>query len=115
MNLGSVDCIVGCDVEIIEVGRDLVTLWNIVECSVCRRCYGVCVSKTLSLLQCLLCPDTGLEVSGFVLEKVHSYIKESHAGTTAKEEHFVSVRNIEKLLPECAAFVHDSAPLLASV
>ena len=115
MNLCTVDCVVCCDVEIIKVGRDFVTLWNIIECSVCRRCDSICVSKTFGLFQCLLGPYAGLKIAGLVFEQVHSHIEESHAGATAEEEHFVSIRDIEEFLPECAAFVHDGAPFLASV
>ena len=33
--LCSVDCVVGCDMEVVDIVRDLITLWNIGICLVC--------------------------------------------------------------------------------
>ena len=36
MNLSTIDCVVGSDVEIVKICRDFISLWNIIECGFCR-------------------------------------------------------------------------------
>ena len=100
MELCTIDGVVGCDMEIVNVCRDLKTLWNIVVHCLCRGCDGIGIAQTFRLFESLLCPDSCLEISSLVFKEVHRYIKESKAGATTEEYNLVSVRNIEELFPE---------------
>ena len=115
MDLCSVDCIVACDMEIVEVCGYFVTLWNIVEYSLRGRSYSICVSKTFSLLEGFLCPYSSLEISCLVLKEVHCDIEETHACSSTEEQDFIIFRNVQEFSPECAALVHYSFPLFCAV
>ena len=115
MKFCTIDGIVGGDMQIIKVCRNLVILWNIIEYGLYRRGDRISVSKSLGLFQCLLSPHSCLKVSGLVLKEVHSNIEETHARSAAKEYHFIILRNVQKFLPKSATLVHHSLPLLGSV
>ena len=114
-HLGTVDCIVCGDMEIVQVCRNLISLRDVAVGPVGRGCYGKCVSEPFCLFERLLCPDTGLEVSGPVLEKVHRHIQELQARTAPEEHNFMGVGNIEELFPERPALFHYRSPFFRPV
>ena len=115
LDLGAVDGIVGRDVEIVYVGRDLVSLGDVGVVLVLGTCEGVGLADALGLLEGLVGPYARIEVSGLLLKEVHGHVEEFEAGAAAEEYDLVGIGNIEKFLPEGTALVHRGLPLLGAV
>ena len=101
--------------EIVEVGRDFVTLRDVGVVLVLGAGDGVGFTDALGLLEGLVCPDAGIQVGRLVLEIVHGDIQELEAGAAAEEDDFVRIRDVEEFLPECAALVHGLFPFFGAV
>ena len=114
-DLGTVDRVVGRDVEVVEVGRDLIAFRDVAVGLVGRGGDADGIADALGFLERLLGPDTRLQVAGLVLEEVHRHIEELERSAAAEEDHFIVVGNVEELFPECAALVHRLLPFLRTV
>ena len=101
--------------EIVEIRRNHVSLRDVRIVLVGRAGNGVCLAESLSLLESLVSPYTGVKIGGLVLEEIHCHIKELKACSTTEEHYLVGVRNIEELFPVRPDFIHHFAPLLRAV
>ena len=101
--------------EIVQVCRNLVSLGNVAVVAVFRAGYGHGFSKSLGLLESLVGPDSGVEVSGLPLKVVHRYVEELHTCAATQEHDFVGVGDVEQLFPERAALVHSLFPTFGAV
>ena len=115
LDLGSVDRVVGGDVEVVDVGRDLVVLGNIGIVLVGRAGESVSLSNTLGLLESLLRPDSCLKVSGLLLKIVHRHIEELQRGAATEEHDLMCLGDMKEFPPEGAALIHSLIPLLRAV
>ena len=112
LDFSTIDGIVRSDVEIVDIGRDLVSLRDIRVIPVLRAGKSIGFSEALGLLESLVSPDTGIEIRGLVLEIIHSDIKELETCAAAQEHDLIAFRNIKKFFPQGAALVHNGIPLL---
>ena len=101
--------------EIVQILRDLIALRDIVVILVSGAGHGKSLAETLGLLEGFLGPDTGLEITGLVLQEIHGNIKELEAGAAAQEDDLVAFGNVQDLFPERATFVHRFIPALGAV
>ena len=85
--------------EIVDIGRDLVSLRDIRVIPVLRAGKRIGFSEALGLLESLVSPDTGIEIRGLVLEIIHSDIKELETCAAAQEHDLIAFRNIKKFFP----------------
>jgi len=115
VELGAVDGIVGGDVEVIQVGRNIESLGDIGVVLVLGAGDGVGVAEALGLLEGLAGPNAGVQVGGLLLQEVHRDIEELEGGAAAEEDDLVRIGNMEELLPQGAALIHHGVPLLRAV
>ena len=115
VDLRSVNGVVGGDVEIVQVGRDFESLGDVGVVLVLGAGDGIGLADALGLYEGFVGPDAGVQIGGLLLQVVHGYIEELQGGTAAEEHDFVGVRNVEKFLPQGAAFIHHGVPLLGAV
>ena len=114
-DLRTVNGVVGRDVEIVKVRRNLIALRDIGIVLVRGARHGKGVAQALGFLEGLLGPDAGLQVTRLVLQEVHGSHQELQAGAAAQEDDFIALRDTEELLPECTALVHRFVPALGAV
>ena len=76
LDLGPIDGIVGCDVEVVEIRGDFISLGNVSVVFVFAACDSVCLTQALGLLESLMGPHTGIEVCSLLLKIVHCHIEE---------------------------------------
>ena len=110
LDFRAVDGIVGGDVEVVSIGRNFVILGYIGIGLVLRRSDDYGLPEVLGFLGGLLCPYTGLEIGGLLLEEVGRQGKELCAGTATEEEHFVLFGDVQQFAPELACLCHHTFP-----
>ena len=111
VDLGTEDGVVGCDMEIISVLRNLVLGRDV------RRagCYFDGLTETLGFLEGFLAPYTGVQVRCLLLQQVKRHHAELQARTATKEQHAVSLRDIQQLFHQCLCLVHHRLEILRAV
>ncbi len=113
--LGTVNGVVGGDVEIIRIRRYLVSLRNVGIVLVLGRGHYLHFAVELRLFGRFLSPYTGLEVSGFLLHEVGRHFEELGGCTAAEEEDCIVVRNIEEVPPKLFGLSHYTFPTRGTV
>lgn len=101
--LGAVDRIVGGDMHIVQIGRDRETLGDVGEIAVFGRSEQLDLAVTLSFLDGLLGPDTGIHIACLPAQEVGGHFVEERAGTAADIEDLVVVGDAEQLTEERVA------------
>ena len=114
-DFGTVDGIVGGDVEIVGIGGDFILLRDEGVVGIGRRGYLYDFAEELGLLQGLLGPNAGVEVGGFLLQEVVRNHAELQAGAATHEEHGVTLGDVEQFLEKGLGFVHHSLKLFGAV
>ena len=115
MDLGTVDSVVGSDVEVVSISGDSVVLGNVAVGLVLRRSNNLYLTVELSLLNSLLCPNASLQVSSLSLEKVSGNLEELSRSTTTYEEYCVVIGNVEKVTPKLLNLCHYALPAGSTV
>ena len=111
VDLGTEDGVVGGNMEIICVLRNLV---------ICRDGVSACsyfdsLTKTFCLLERFLRPNTGIEVRCFLLQEVERNHAELKTCTAAKEQHTITLRHIQQLFHQRFRLVHNGLEILSTV
>ena len=101
--------------EIIEVGGNGETLRNVSEIAVLGRSNDLDLAVTLGLLDSLLGPDAGIDVTGLATEEVGGDLVEEGAGTAAEVENLVVVGDGKQLAEEPVGLGHDVVEILSTV
>ncbi len=115
LDFRAVNGVVGGDVEVVQVCRDFESLGNIGVILVLGAGDGIGLANSLGLYEGLVRPDAGVQIGGFLLQVIHGHIQELQGCAAAQEHHLMGVRNMEELLPQGAALVHDGIPLFGAV
>ena len=115
LDFRTVDGVVGGDVEVVQIGRNLKALGDIAVVLVLGAGDGIGFADSLGLHQGLVGPDAGIQVGGLLLQVIHGHIKELKGGASAQEHHLVGVRNVQEFFPQGAALVHHGIPLFGAV
>ena len=115
LDFRAVDGIVSGDVEVVSVGRNFVILGYIGIGLVLRRSDDYGLPEVLGFLGGLLCPYTGLEIGGLLLEEVGRQGKELCAGTATEEEHFVLFGDVQQFFEQGLSLVHNGLKFFRAV
>ena len=113
--LGAVDRIVGGDMHVIQIGGNGETLGNVGEIAVFGRRQQFHFAVTLGLLDRLLRPDAGIDVTCFLTEEVGGPLVKEGAGAAADIENLVVLRNVEHLAEKRVGFGHHVVEILGAV
>lgn len=113
--LGAVDRIVGGDMHIVQIGRDRETLGDVGEIAVFGRSEQLDLAVTLSFLDGLLGPDTGIHIACLPAQEVGGHFVEERAGTAADIEDLVVVGDAEQLTEERVGLGHHVLEILRPV
>ena len=113
--LRSVDGVVGGNVHVISVLRNLVVRGD--ERVVLVRATGHfhCFAEALGLFECFLGPNTCVQVCSLLLQQIIGQHAELQACAAAKENDAVALRNAQQLFHQCFGFVHYGLEILGSV
>ena len=110
-NLRTEDSVVGRDVEVIGILRNLIAAGD----GVGGLAHHLYLAETLCLFDGFLRPYTRVQVCRFLLEEVIRNHAELQACAAAQEEHAVALGNVEQLFEECFCFVHYGLEILRTV
>ena len=111
----TIDGVVGRDVEVIYISRNLIILGDIGVGCFSRRGYLNHFTERFSLFHGLLGPHTGIEVSCFLLQEIIGNHAEFQACATTQEEHRVAFGNIQKFLKESYSLVNHWLEILGTM
>ena len=114
-DFGTVNGVVGCDVEVICISRNVPSLRNVAVSLVFRRSNDFYITEELSFLSSLLSPNASLQVSSLLVEQVSRNGHKLSASTTTEEQYFVFGRNVEDVSPKLASFFHCTFPTWCTV
>ena len=111
VDLRSKDGVIGRDMEIVGILRDLVVRRDGIRAGR----YFNCLTEALGFLQRFLAPYTGVEVRSLLLKQVKRNHAELQTCTAAEEQYAVTFRHIQQLLHQCLCLVHDRLEILRAV
>ena len=114
-DFGSVDSVIGCDMEIVDICRNCVVLRNVSVIGFLWRSYHIYFAKELSFLNGFARPCASVEVCGFGFEQVEGDHAELHACTTTEKQHLIAGRHVEQLLEQLGCFLYYGSKLFAAV
>ena len=115
LDFGTVNGVVGRDMEVVGIGRDGPAFGNMVVSSAFRRSNHFNFAEQLGFLHGFVSPNACIQISGFLVEKVERNIAELGAGTATEEKNVVTFRNVVQLFPQSYGFVHNRFPFLGTV
>ena len=113
--LRTVDRVVGRDVQVVQIGGDVEAFGDVGEIPVLGRGDDFGPAVTLGLLDRLLRPDAGIDVSRLGIEEIGGHLEEVGAGAAADEDDLVVIGNIEQFAQQRIRLSHHLVELLRAV
>ena len=110
MNFSSVDGIVGCDVEIINIGGNGVTFGNVGVIFIFGRCHHFYFAVEFGFLDGFLSPYTCLQISCLFVQQVGRQVKELSGSAAAQKQNRIFIRDVEQVSPQLFGFGHNPLP-----
>ena len=110
MNFSSVNGIVGCDVEIINIGGNGVTFGNVGVIFIFRRCHHFYFAVEFGFLDGFLSPYTCLQISCLFVQQVGRQVKELSGSAAAQKQNRIFIRDVEQVSPQLFGFGHNPLP-----
>ena len=110
-DLGTEDGIVGRDMEVVCILRDLI----VVSDRVGALCHLYHLAEALGLFYSLLAPYAGVQISGFLFQHVVRHHAELQAGTASQEQYTVALRHTQQLLHQGLCLIHYRLEILGTV
>ena len=114
-DLGTINRVVACVVEIIHTFGNCIALGNESIVGILRRSYHIHLAEQARLLDGIGSPCTRVEESGFGLKEVIWNHAELHRGATSEPQNFKTGRYIENFFHQSCGLVYNGLELLAAV
>jgi nucleoid DNA-binding protein len=114
-DFGTINSIVCCDMQIVEVCRAFVILRIEGIASVCRRCYFYSFADELSLFQSLLCPCTCVEIACLLDKEVERNHAEFQRSTTTEEQYRVAFWHLQEFLDESNCLINNRLKIFCTM
>ena len=112
---GTVDGVVAADIEVVDIRRYVKALGDVCEVAILRRSYDLHLAVILCLLDGLLAPYAGIDISGLGLEEIGRDVEELGAGAAADKIYAVVVGDVEQLLEQALGLLQYALELLCAV
>ena len=114
-DFGTINSIVCCDMQIVEVCRAFVILRIEGIASVSRRCYFYSFAYELSLFQSLLCPCTCVEIACLLDKEVERNHAEFQRSTTTEEQYRVAFWHLQEFLNESNCLINNRLKIFCTM
>jgi len=112
---GTVDRIVGRNVQVIQIGRDRISFRNISKVFILGRGEHLHFAEIFGFLDRFFGPYAGVHVSGLLFEEIVRHFEKLRAGAAAQKEDLIVVGNIQQFAEQGHGFVVDSLEVFGTV
>jgi hypothetical protein len=115
VQLRAIDGVVGRDVEVVGIGWDLVVFGDISVVGCCTGGNFYHFAKELGLFHGLTCPNTGVQIGGFLLQEVEGNVAKLRGSSTTEEEDAVAFGHLQEFFDKGNGFVDDGLEIFRAV
>ena len=109
-DFGTVDGVVGCDVEIVGIGGNCPSFGDVAVGLVLAAGNDNGLAEQFSFFGGFLSPNACLQIGGFFVQEVGGHCHKLSAGTAAEEQYFVFFGDVQKVAPELTGLGHQFFP-----